>query len=59
MTYRFEFEGKDAQIILDALSTLPYRQVKDLIYNIHSQVANQTKIEEISAVMRSEKEEAK
>ena len=59
MRYKFEFEAKDAQVILNALSELPYRQVKDLIYDIHMQVSNQTKIEEISAVVPKDKEENK
>lgn len=59
MRYKFEFESKDAQVILNALSDQPYRQVKDLIYDIHMQVSNQTKIEEISAVVPKDKEENK
>lgn len=59
MRYKFEFEAKDAQTILNALSEQPYRQVKDLIYDIHMQVSNQTKIEEISAVVPKDKEENK
>lgn len=53
--YTFEFDGNDAQLIVDALGKLPYFQVRDLIYNIHVQVANQTKVEEIAAVSPKEK----
>ena len=55
MNYVFEFNGNDAQLIVDALAKLPYFQVKDLIYNIHVQVANQTKVEEIAAVTPKDK----
>lgn len=47
--YTFVFNGNDAQLILDALSKLPYFQVKDLIYNIHLQVSKQTTVTEITA----------
>lgn len=50
MDYTFTFKGADAQLILDALSRLPYFQVKELIYNIHVQVANQTEITDVAAV---------
>lgn len=43
MTYNFTFEERDAQIVVEALTKMPYCQVNELIRNIQNQATQQNK----------------
>ena len=41
MIYNFTFEDRDAQLIVEALTKMPYYQVNELIGNIQAQATQQ------------------
>lgn len=42
MTYTFNFDEKEAQLVLEALVEMPFRKVAELISNIQKQAQEQT-----------------